>query len=425
MRVGTIVVLVLIFSVLGFSQGTQNVYVLNTLGKTLSKVDLATGVVQKNAVTAGLYTNQVVIRQQRAFIVNSGDNAIQIVDLNTLSTVDTINVGAGTNPYYMDFINDSIAVVSLLFTNEIAVVNVNSGTVITKVSLIGNGPEGIKFAGGKVYVAMSGYNGQGYDPGVVNVVDPVNWSVVDTIGVSVNPQFIDADDNGGFVFVACTGNYVDVGGAMVVIDTYTDDVVFTLPFEAAITTLDYSNKRVYMATYGYGVYIYDSEGDSLLTTVLDGGPGVLVDTDGYIYVTDFNNDSLYVYDSTLQRSAAFEVGDGPISIAVDDPALTAITVAEGPTVPGAFQLYQNYPNPFNPATTIRFDLNTTATVTLDILNILGQTVTTLVQGELVAGTHEVVWNGRDHQGNRVPSGIYFYRLMVNGQQQIRKMQLIQ
>ncbi|HFB68524.1 MAG TPA: hypothetical protein ENJ66_06145, partial [Calditrichae bacterium] len=182
-------------AVAAMAQSTQNVYVLNTLGQTVSRVELATGAVQKNAVTAGLYTNQVRIRKDKMFIVNSGYNAIQVVDVNTLTTVDSINVGTGTNPYYMDFVNDSIAVVSLLFTNQIAVVNLNTGQVVTTVST-GNGPEGIKYVNGKVYVANSGYNGQGYDPGTLTVIDATSWQVVDTISVGLNPQFIDVDANG-------------------------------------------------------------------------------------------------------------------------------------------------------------------------------------------------------------------------------------
>ncbi len=424
MQVRPIALVLLLSVITAFTQGTQNVYVLNTLGQTLSKVELATGVVQKNAVTAGLYTNQVVIRKQKAYIVNSGTNSIQIVDLSSLTTIDSIYVGSGSNPYYMDFLNDSIAVVSLLLTNELVVVNVDKGSIVTRVILYGTGPEGVKVAGGKVYVAMSGYNGQGYDPGIINVVNPASWSVTDTIGVSINPQYIDADDS-GYVYVASTGNYVDVGGALTIIDTQTDEVVQEVLLETFITTLDYHNGRVFLATYGNGVYIYDVAGDSLLNTILSGGPGVLVDTDGYIYVTDFNADSLYIYDASLQRAAAFEVGDGPISVAVDDPILTDIQEGESPAIPEKFQLYQNFPNPFNPSTTIRFELSKAGRVKMEVLNILGQSIVTLLDEELPAGVHTLQWHGQAADGRRVPSGIYFYRLTVNGQQKIRKMHFVQ
>jgi len=73
-----------------------------------------------------------------------------------------------------------------------------------------------------------------------------------------------------------------------------------------------------------------------------------------------------------------------------------------------------YPNPFNPATNLRFRLTSPANVKLQIFNLNGQIVRTLVNGELPAGTHERRWNGRDQHGETVASGSYFYRLQVNG-----------
>jgi len=71
-----------------------------------------------------------------------------------------------------------------------------------------------------------------------------------------------------------------------------------------------------------------------------------------------------------------------------------------------------YPNPFNPATTIRFKLNAPASVALQIFDIRGALVKTLVERDLNAGVHEQRWNGRDNSGRHVASGIYFYRLRI-------------
>jgi hypothetical protein len=70
-------------------------------------------------------------------------------------------------------------------------------------------------------------------------------------------------------------------------------------------------------------------------------------------------------------------------------------------------LFQNYPNPFNPTTTILFELPTSCEVTLKIFNTLGQEVTTLVSGELAAGSYTYYWNARG-----MASGIYLYRLVA-------------
>ena len=94
------------------------------------------------------------------------------------------------------------------------------------------------------------------------------------------------------------------------------------------------------------------------------------------------------------------------------------------TLPTDFVLEQNYPNPFNPTTTIRFSLPVAAEVELAIFNLLGQRVTTLVEGLRAAGRYTVVWDGRDDAGRPVASGVYFYRLQTDGFRETRKMLLV-
>ncbi|MFO7891248.1 MAG: FlgD immunoglobulin-like domain containing protein [bacterium] len=79
-------------------------------------------------------------------------------------------------------------------------------------------------------------------------------------------------------------------------------------------------------------------------------------------------------------------------------------------VPSAFSLYPASPNPFNPVTTIKYSLPQKAEVTLTIYNIMGRTMYTPVQGNRSAGEYSVQWNGRNSQGQKLPSGVYFYRL---------------
>jgi hypothetical protein len=100
------------------------------------------------------------------------------------------------------------------------------------------------------------------------------------------------------------------------------------------------------------------------------------------------------------------------------------------SVPSAFSLNQNYPNPFNPSTTISFNLPVNSRVSLTVYNLLGQEITTILNGEIAAGTRDVVWNGKDNSGLTVASGLYFYRLratpVAGGQEfsQMRKMMLV-
>ena len=81
-------------------------------------------------------------------------------------------------------------------------------------------------------------------------------------------------------------------------------------------------------------------------------------------------------------------------------------------LPTRFALGQNYPNPFNPSTVIPYQLSTTAHVRLDVFNVLGQRVATLVDGEQAAGAHTVVWMATDEAGQAVSAGVYIYRLVA-------------
>ncbi len=88
------------------------------------------------------------------------------------------------------------------------------------------------------------------------------------------------------------------------------------------------------------------------------------------------------------------------------------------------QLHQNYPNPFNPTTTIAYNLASDGPVTLEVYNIKGQKVTTLVNKQQSAGSHTIVWDGKDDSGRAVSSGVYHYRLRTNNNYVSRKMLLM-
>jgi hypothetical protein len=115
--------------------------------------------------------------------------------------------------------------------------------------------------------------------------------------------------------------------------------------------------------------------------------------------------TLYSVDLTGSRSALRSTDATPT-------AASAAAVSE-------YSLYQNYPNPFNPTTQIAFDLKDAGFVTLKIFNLMGQGVEELVQGNLGSGHHEVNFNAAN-----LPSGVYVYRLSVNGFVSEKKMLLM-
>jgi len=89
-----------------------------------------------------------------------------------------------------------------------------------------------------------------------------------------------------------------------------------------------------------------------------------------------------------------------------------------------FELRPNYPNPFNPETTIIYQLPEATAVKLEIYNIIGEKVATLVETEQPAGSYSMRWHGKDDSGRPVTSGVYIYRLQTDRFVEGRKMLLL-
>ncbi len=105
--------------------------------------------------------------------------------------------------------------------------------------------------------------------------------------------------------------------------------------------------------------------------------------------------------------------------------LCPVTMAEqGEELPKEFSLHQNYPNPFNMETVIRYELPNRVEVTLDVYNLLGEKVKTLVHQVQDPGYYTAFWDGTDQQGSKVSSGVYFYRLGLPNQGYVGRMLLL-
>ena len=103
-------------------------------------------------------------------------------------------------------------------------------------------------------------------------------------------------------------------------------------------------------------------------------------------------------------------------------------VYDAPAIPTSFKLAQNYPNPFNPVTTIEYNVANSGFVTLEVYDVMGRLVKTLVDNQwTVAGQtsgYSVNWNGVDDRGQRVSAGLYIYRLQSGSMTTTNKMILL-
>ena len=105
-------------------------------------------------------------------------------------------------------------------------------------------------------------------------------------------------------------------------------------------------------------------------------------------------------------------------------AVSDVQSLGGDGMPRDYNLEQNYPNPFNAGTVIKFNTKRDGNVRLEVFNILGQKVKTLVDKHLPYGTYAVDWDGADISGQPAPTGLYFYRLITDDYSDVKKMVLI-
>jgi hypothetical protein len=155
------------------------------------------------------------------------------------------------------------------------------------------------------------------------------------------------------------------------------------------------------ATLGAALLTFKGEGkvSSNLTLeqgIVDGNLRVLVYMNSGAGLT---GELLTVSGATLQKVEAVDNFGRPVKVTLVNKV-----------IPTAFALHPNYPNPFNPTTNISFALPIDSKVSLKLYNVAGQLVRTLVNETMPAGNHTVTWDGSNSNGEKVASGIYFYKL---------------
>ncbi len=149
-----------------------------------------------------------------------------------------------------------------------------------------------------------------------------------------------------------------------------------------------------------------------------------------IYMYEWNNDTWELWDHQTGLIAYdFEYYDGYIYAACWAglwyyPLNPTGVDPHDPILPDRPSLAQNYPNPFNPMTTIEYVLPKKSHVTIDMYNVSGQKIRTLVDREESAGSHQVIWDGKTATGESVATGIYFYRFQTENLIETKKLMLL-
>jgi hypothetical protein len=109
------------------------------------------------------------------------------------------------------------------------------------------------------------------------------------------------------------------------------------------------------------------------------------------------------------------------SMAETTDSITILGVDDNLTIPQVTKLIGNYPNPFNPETTISFSLEAKGKVLVEVFNLKGQKIKTLLNKSAESGYHSITWDGKDDFNNEVGSGVFFYKLTTDSYTETRKM----
>lgn len=177
---------------------------------------------------------------------------------------------------------------------------------------------------------------------------------------------------------------------------------------------------------GNGVKDYFSYGDNAIFIIDPSTSEVLFQYQGKfspssisVFVGDFDNDNkvdilISDDDNTYGHSLTTN------SIYSTDVSVTAINF-EGNSIATSYKLYNNYPNPFNPSTTIKYQISEPGLATINIYDIRGALVRKISQQHSSSGNYSVIWDGRNNFGEMVSSNVYFYQLVINNHQDVKKM----
>ena len=252
--------------------------------------------------------------------MNSGANNVSIYDTETMATAGVIDLGAGVNPMEMVATDDDIAFVSGLISQNVLKIDLTTNTVVDSFDA-GIGATGIAVSNNKVYVSNTGFNTLDYTyaPGTVTVYDIASAAIVATVPVNTNPQDL-AVDADGRVHVLCTGNYFSEWASVKVIDPATNIVVDSLSLghnnAASVLFIDENKNTAYAGSWGGGTFAYNAETMAVVDSSFTekGTNGIVVDKDGYIWVSNWGTNAVYRYDSLGEYVDSVAVGVGAQSM---------------------------------------------------------------------------------------------------------------
>jgi hypothetical protein len=282
-----------------------------------------------------------------------------------------------------------------------------SSSTITTVEKVNNSFIDIYTSGGKTYyysISATDTNGvESFQSDIISV----------TPGPTFSMQSEEAD-HFGTVFVE--SNHIGLNGT-------------------GFTNFDASNSSVefnYMPGYGGGKrtlkYRYALGNNDRTGSLVINGEQKALTMKGTDEWTNYVVDSIEIeLESGFVNAIRFSANGSDFGnldeITIVPEAITDLAL-DGEILPANYKLFQNYPNPFNPSTAINYHVPETGMVTIRIFDILGRTVSVLVNKIQKSGKWKIIWNGKNESNKTVSSGIYFYEMITKSYRSVKKMVVI-
>ncbi len=375
-------------------------------------------IIQWDSVSARTYTArqtfQVVLYDQEYYPTISGDGMFEFVyrqitngetdPEENYATVgfENHNENIGFNVTYSNTYSPGCATLAANRVYRITT-NTGRGRITGSVTVTGGGNDGVKANASTGQYAMSNAAGayliDNVPPDTIDVTfSKTGWFPQTIANIMVNPNQVVSGQNATLVPCPVPAN-------LAASDSFENRIELSW---SAVSHPDLIGYDIYRSRWENGVY-----------SKINGAP-----INGVIYndvsVTDTN--AYWYYVVAVFGGANYQAQSLGSNKTVGYSRITT-GINENNGLPTEFALAQNYPNPFNARTVIRYSLPISGRVSLDIFNIMGQKVATLLDSYRDTGYHSVIWDGHDFNGNTVSSGIYFYRLNTE-QKTITKRMLI-
>jgi len=252
----------------------------------------------------------------------------------------------------------------------------------------------------------------------LEISNPNSIIALDTLGISISDRNIEY--NSGKIYAL---NGVYDASEIIVIDAANPNALTqtsTIYIESIITGAN-SNPILDIRAFGEFLFLETKDGVKLFDVTDVNNPFERTNFHTGLNVSAVALNLPYLY-TGIPGDTLF--GAGLNILEFDSSFVYSSTEKIEYILPSDFILYQNYPNPFNPTTTIKYELPILSVVKVQIINILGQTVNTLVDKTQAKGTHKISWDGSDSQGKQVASGLYFYSIQTENFVKTKKMLLI-